>query len=87
MLCRDGKVSLASFLSGIITTVTGSLIILSFSSIELNSIPNVLICFSGSIGMYAVFCLISYFVTTQNDFSVRKPLRYRFTMRIEKKTN
>lgn len=70
MWCRDGKVSLASFLSGIITTIFASVFVLSFFSLELNTITNAVLCFIGPIGTYLLFCVITYFVTNKNDFSV-----------------
>lgn len=70
MWCQDGKVSLASFISGIITTVLTSISILSFFSLELNTLRNVALCFVGPIGAYALFCVITFFVTNNNDFAV-----------------
>lgn len=70
MLCREGKISLASFISGIITTVAASILVLNLSSIRLDSFWNTLLCFSGPIVTYLLFCVIAYFVTTSNDFAV-----------------
>lgn len=70
MLCHDGKVSLASFISGVITTIFTSTLPLIIFSLELNTFQNVLLCFVGPIGIYAFFCVITYFVTNKNDFSV-----------------
>lgn len=70
MLCHDGKVSLASFISGVITTIFTSTLTLIILSLELNTFQNVLLCFVGPIGIYAFFCVIAYFVTNKNDFSV-----------------
>lgn len=70
MWCHDGKVSLASFISGVVTTVFASIFVLSFFSLELNTFPNVVLCFIGPIGTYAFFCVITYFVTNKNDFAV-----------------
>lgn len=72
MWCRDGKVSLASFLSGIITTIFASVFVLNFFSLELNTITNAVLCFIGPIGTYLLFCVITYFVTNKNDFSIIK---------------
>lgn len=70
MWCHDGKVGLASFVSGILTTVFTSVFVLSFYSLELNSFRNILLCFIGPLGTYALFCVITYFVTNENDFEV-----------------
>lgn len=70
MWCHDGKISLASFISGIITTIFTSQIVLTFFSLDLNTWQNVLVCFAGPIGTYILFCVITYFVTNENDFEV-----------------
>lgn len=70
MLCREGKISLASFISGIITTLASTILVLNLSSIELDSFWNTLLCFSGPIITYLIFCVIAYFVSTQDDFAV-----------------
>lgn len=70
MWCHDGKVSLASFLSGIITTVFTSVFVLSFFSLQLNTFQNVVLCFIGPVGTYILFCVITYFVTKKSDFAV-----------------
>lgn len=70
MWCHDGKVSLASFVSGIITTLFTSILTLSLFSLELNSPQNVALCFIGPIGTYAVFCVFAYFVTSTSDYAV-----------------
>ncbi|XP_055309042.1 protein-S-isoprenylcysteine O-methyltransferase [Sitodiplosis mosellana] len=72
MWCHEGKVSLAAFISGIITTVFTSLLAVSFFSLELNTFRNFGLVFIGPIGTYALFCLITFFVTSTNDFAVVK---------------
>lgn len=71
MLCREGKISLASFISGIIITVVASILVLTVSSIGLDSFWSTLLCFSGPIITYLIFCVIAYFVTPLEDFAVR----------------
>lgn len=68
--CHDGKVSAAGFISGIITTVFTSILVLSLFSLELNTFRNVLLVFGIPIGTYALFTLITYFVSNNNDFAV-----------------
>lgn len=70
MWCHDGKISLAGFMSGIITTIFTSQIVLTFFSLDLTTLQNVMLCFVGPIGTYALFCVITYFVTNENDFAV-----------------
>lgn len=70
MWCHDGRVSLAGFVSGIITTIFTSVLVLTFFSLELNTFWNVLLVFIGPFGTYAIFCGITYFVTNQHDFAV-----------------
>lgn len=82
MWCHDGKVSLASFLSGIITTVFISILVLSIFSLELNTFKNVVFVLIGPIGTYALFCVITYFVTSKNDFAVRFYCIFNFSWTI-----
>lgn len=70
MWCHDGKISLAGFISGIITTIFTSQIVLTVFSLDLTTLQNVLVCFAGPIGTYALFCVITYFVSNENDFAV-----------------
>lgn len=70
MLCREGKISLSCFISGIITTVPAIILVQSLSSIGLDSFRNTLLCFSGPIVTYLIFCVIAYLVTTHDDFAV-----------------
>lgn len=71
MLCREGKLSLASFISGIIITMVASILVLNLASIGLDSFWSTLLCFSGPIITYLIFCVIAYFVTSPEDFAVR----------------
>lgn len=70
MFNREGKVSLATFSSGILATVFTSIVFLNTFSLELNSFQNFLILFIITNGTYALFCVIMYFVTSLNDFEV-----------------
>lgn len=70
MWCHDGKISLAGFISGIITTIFTSQIVLTFFTLDLSTLKNVMLCFVGPIGTYGLFCVITYFVTTESDFAV-----------------
>lgn len=70
MWCHDGKISLAGFISGIITTIFTSQIVLTLFSLDLSTFKNVVLCFAGPIGTYGLFCVITYFVTNGNDFAV-----------------
>lgn len=70
MWCHDGKISLAGFISGIVTTVFTSQIVLTFFALDLSTWQNVMLCFIGPIGTYGLFCVITYFVTSENDFAV-----------------
>lgn len=76
MWCRDGKISLAGFISGIITTIFTSQIVLVVFSLDLSTVQNVMLCFIGPIGTYVLFCVITYFVTNENDFAVRFAITY-----------
>lgn len=70
MFNREGKVSLATFLSGILTSVFTSILVVNFFSLELNSFQNLFILFTVPTGTYALFCVIMYFATSLNDFEV-----------------
>lgn len=70
MWCHDGKISLAGFISGIITTIFTSQMVLTFFTLDLSTLKNVMLCFVGPIGTYGLFCVITYFVTTESDFAV-----------------
>lgn len=70
MWCHDGKISLAGFISGIITTIFTSQMVLTFFTLDLSTLENVMLCFVGPIGTYGLFCVITYFVTTESDFAV-----------------
>lgn len=79
MWCHDGKISLAGFISGIITTIFTSQIVLTFFSLDLSTLKNVTLCFVGPIGTYGLFCVITYFVTNENDFAVKfTAILYKF---------
>lgn len=76
MWCHDGKISVAGFVSGIITTIFTSQIVLIVFSLDLSTLENVMLCFVGPIGTYGLFCIITYFVTKENDFAVNICLNF-----------
>lgn len=70
MLCRDGQISLISFLSSILTTVSTSVFVLFYFALDLTSLRNCTIVFGTAIVLYIIHCAIALVVLTENELKV-----------------
>lgn len=70
MLCRDGQISLISFLSSIATSMSTSILLLYYFSLDLNSLRNFVIVFAAAIIFYIIHCVVALIFLAKTEFEV-----------------
>lgn len=70
MLCRDGQMSLISFLSSIAASVSSSILVLYYFALDLNSWRNFSIVFAPAIIFYIIHCAIGLIFLSKAEFEV-----------------
>lgn len=70
MLCRDGQISLISFLSSIATSVSTSILVLYYFALDLNSWRNFTIVFASAIISYIIHCAVCLICLSKAEFEV-----------------
>lgn len=71
MLCRDGRISLISFLIGIATSVSTSILVLHYFGLDLHGIKNCAIVFGAASAVYIILCVCALVFLAKNDFEVK----------------
>lgn len=80
MLCREGKLSLLSYLSSILISILFAILELWYFSLELNSLKNSSILFGGTLTAYICYCVLALFCLPKDEWDVSSALcNFQFT--------
>lgn len=70
MLCREGQISLVSFLSSIATSVSTSMLMLYCFKLDLISLGNFMIVFAAAAIVYVIHCAIALVFLAKSEYEV-----------------